>query len=777
MNTFYIMKKLCTYTLVRRLTAIAGLLIMCNPGNVTAQQIPTLEDAVYGGLETEYAPYVNWMDDGEHYSVVEGRGNDVSVVAYSAKDNSKETIIPSDMLIDKSTGKNIGVRKFCFNSNNTKVLIYTNTKRVWRYDTKGDYWLLDRNNGTLRRLGKGLESRSLMFAKFSPDGEKVAYVSNNNIYMEHCTSSEQSPEQLTFDGCDSIVNGTFDWVYEEEFDCRDGFSWSADSKYIAYWQSNTSGTGVFDIINNVDSLYPTIQHFPYPKAGTQNSAVRVGVIDIFGESRKQGGIATLELRNAETKWIDIKGNDGVCRDYYLPRMDFVPGTNRLTIQQMNRPQNTNTLWTCEISKGEINDLKVFFNDQDSAWVETNDNIHWLNGNKFFTFTSERDGWRHIYRVSADGKKANVITKGNFDVIEEVGIDEKNGLLYFIASPDNATQRYLYRTNIYGNGKCELVSDAKLKGQHSYNMSPTCKWAVHTFSNARTMPMSDMVEFPQGKSVRQLADNSKQQKEWDANGLNKKEFVKVKSGDLMLDAWMIKPAAFDANKKYPVIIDVYGEPALSTVQDVWSDNLWHQYLANLGYIVVSIDNRGAAAPRGREWRKCIYGEVGTFACQDQAQGILDLARQYDFIDTERIGITGWSGGGSQTLNCMFRYPEVFKTGIAVAFVSDQKLYDTIYQERYMNTPQNNPDGYKKGSPINYVDGLKGNLLLMHGTGDDNVHYQSCEMLVNELVKAGKVFYQISYPMRTHSIHERQGTSMHLRKTMADFWLKYLPAGGK
>lgn len=224
--------------------------------------------------------------------------------------------------------------------------------------------------------------------------------------------------------------------------------------------------------------------------------------------------------------------------------------------------------------------------------------------------------------------------------------------------------------------------------------------------------------------------------------------------------------------------MYGEPAGSTVQDVWQGgDLWHQYLANQGYIVVSIENRGAAAPRGREWRKCIYGEVGTFASQDQAQGILDLARQYSFIDTSRIGITGWSGGGSQTLNCMFRYPDVFCTGIAIAFVSDQRLYDTIYQERYMNTPQANPEGYRKGSPITYVEGLKGNLLLIHGTGDDNVHYQSCEMLVNELVKHGKVFYQLSYPMRSHSISEREGTTYHLRKSMTDYFLKNLPAGGR
>ena len=730
-------------------------IIMCISVEAVAQRVPTLEEAVYGGMiRAKYAPYVNWMADGEHYSVIEYRERMPEVVAYSAKDESKEVLIAAEQLVDKASGKSIGVRSFQMSADNDKVLIYTNTRRVWRYDTRGDYWVLNRKNGELYQLGKGLETSSLMFAKFSPDGQKVAYVSKNNIYVEDL--QKKAYKAVTTDGCDTIVNGTFDWVYEEEFDCRDGFRWSGDGQYIAYWQSNTSGTGWFDIINNVDSLYPTLEHFPYPKAGTTNSGVKIGYVSTDGGT---------------TTWLPIPGDE---RNHYLPRMEFIPHTNQLFIQQMNREQNTNNVWTSTIGK---EDLKVILEETDKAWVETNDNVKWLKGNKFFTWMSERDGWRHLYRVSADGKQMSLITKGEFDVIAEVGMDEKNGYVYFIASPDNATQRYLYRAKLFGNGKCELMSDANQIGQHQYNMSPTCTWAVHTFSNAKTLPMSEMLSFPTGKSVRVLADNSEEQKKWDSFGLQQKEFVKVKSGELMLDAWMIKPVDFDPNKKYPVIIDVYGEPANSTVQDVWSGSMWHQYLANLGYIVVSIENRGAAAPRGREWRKCIYGEVGTFASQDQSQGILDMAKQFPFIDTERIGITGWSGGGSQTLNCMFRYPDVFKTGIAVAFVADQKLYDTIYQERYMNTPQNNPDGYRKGSPISYANGLQGNLLLIHGTGDDNVHYQNCERLVNELVKAGKTFYQVSYPMRTHGISEGEGTTYHLRKTMADFWQKYLPAGAR
>jgi len=632
------------------------------------------------------------------------------------------------------------------------ALEFTNRKKVWRYETRGDFYLVNLKTKQKQKLGKGLPESSLMFAKFSPDGKKVAYVSKNNIYMEYCDGSKDM-ERLTTDGNDTIVNGTFDWVYEEEFDCRDGFRWSGDSKYIAYWHSNTSGTGWFDIINNVDSLYPTVQHFPYPKAGTSNSAVSIRMVDV--DNRKTADLA-------------IPGNQ---RENYLPRMEFVPGTNRLMIQQMNRAQSVNTVWTCSLSDDKVNDLKVLCKDEDKAWVETNDNIHWLSGNKHFTFTSERDGWRHIYRVSADGKKWNCITNAPIDVVREVAFDEKHGYIYFIGTPaDKAVNRYLYRAKIYGNGKVEKISGEK-PGQYSYSFSPSCDYATETYSNANTTPQYRLLEFDKKgnwKVKEKLEDNAKATEVFNNLAIGHKEFTKCKSGDLELDAWIIKPYNFDPKKKYPVIDYVYGEPASATVQDVWSNSLFWHYLANQGYIVVSIENRGANSPRGREWRKCIYGEVGVAASEDQARGIMDLCRQYEYMDSTRIGITGWSGGGSQTLNCMFRYPDVFKTGVAIAFVSDQRLYDTIYQERYMNTPQNNADGYFRGSPINFASGLKGNLLLVHGTGDDNVHYQNCEMLANKLIENGKLFYQISYPMRTHSISERKGTAEHLRRSIIDFF---------
>lgn len=747
-----------------KLSKLFAVCFMSVSATAFAQHIPTLDEVVYGGLiKVEGGSSVNWLSDGEHYSKkVKNPKGGFDIVSYEASSGNKKNsadegkvLIPASMLVKPGTSDTLSVRSFTFDSSHNQVLIYTNTRRVWRYDTRGDYWVLNMKSGRLTQLGANLPESSLMFAKFSPDGSRVAYVSKNNIYVENIADNKIT--RITNDGSSTIVNGTFDWVYEEEFDCRDGLRWSPDGKYIAYWQSDTEGTGWFDIINNVDSLYPKIIKFPYPKAGTANSAVKVGYVSADG---------------GDTHWIDIPGN---ARENYIMRMDFIPDSDELFIQQMNRQQNTNKVWIAKISDGS---LKNILTEKDSAWVETNDNITWMKGNKYFTWVSERNGWRHLYRVSRDGKEISPITKGDFDFIQLSGMDLKKGLVYFIASPDNYTQRYLYSAKLFGNGEVERVSPEDESGQHRYQISPNGKFAVHTFSNAVTPPVIEMVALPSHKTVSVITENKKALEDYHNLKLSPKEFVKTFSGDLELDAWMIKPVDFDPSKKYPVIIDVYGEPAGSTVQDVWGGgDLWHQYLANKGYIVVSIENRGAAAPRGREWRKCIYGEVGTFASQDQARGILDLARQYSFIDTSRIGITGWSGGGSQTLNCMFRYPDVFSTGIAIAFVADQRLYDTIYQERYMNTPQNNPEGYRKGSPISYVEGLKGNLLLIHGTGDDNVHYQSCEMLVNELVKHGKVFYQLSYPMRSHSISEREGTTYHLRKSMTDYFLKNLPAGGR
>lgn len=743
---------------LQKFVLLALVLHLFIPGSKAQEKQLTVSKVVNENLfPTKGMGAMHWLKDGEGYSRLERNketgGTDI--VRYEASDNRRSVLVPASMLKNPETGSPIGISGYSWSDDNNKMLIFNNTRRVWRYNTKGDYWVLDLQSGKLQQLGKGLPEATLMFAKFSPDAGKVAYVCQNNIYVENLTDGKIN--QITTDGSSDIVNGTFDWVYEEEFNCRDGFRWSADGQYIAYWQSDTKGTGVFYMIDNVDSIYSRPIPLPYPKAGTANSAVKVGYIP------SEGGTTT---------WLALPGDP---RNNYIPRMDFIPGTNELFIQQMNRLQNTNKVWIADINKGSLENI---FTDTDAAWVDVNDDIQWLKNNRYFTWLSDRDGNKHVYIVSRDGKECKLVTAENIDIANVVGTDVKAGYVYYIASPDNYTQRYLYRSALFGKGKMDLVSPAEEKGQHRYNISPTGKWAVHTFENTVTPPVISMVSLPTHKTVRMIEDNKAAKEAYDSWGFSPKEFVKLDIGDIVLDAWMIKPRNFDPAKKYPVIIEVYGEPANTTVQDNWAGgSLWQQYLANEGYIYVSIENRGAKVPRGREWRKCIYGQIGIQATHDQAAGIKAMGRLYPFIDMDRIGITGWSGGGSMTLNCMFRYPEIYKTGISVAFVSLQKLYDTIYQERFMGTPQSNPDGYRDGSPLTHAKNLKGNLLIIHGTGDDNVHYQSCEMLINELVRHGKMFSMLSYPMRSHSIDEGEGTTYHLRMSMDKYWKENLPAGAR
>jgi len=724
----------------------------------TTQNVLTLED-IYKTRKYSQQGYgqVRWMKDNSGYSTIQMNREKGApdIVRYDAKTGDRSVLISSDQLIPQGQTKPLSIADYIWSEDNTKLLIFTNTRRVWRYNTRGDYWVLNLANGKLQQLGRNLESTSLMFAKFSPDASRVAYVSKLNIYVEDLAAGDV--KQLTFDGGDNIINGTFDWVYEEELDDRDGFRWSPDGKYIAYWQSDTKGTGVFYMINNVDSVYSVPIPLPYPKAGTTNSAVKVGVVPAAGGA---------------SKWFDIPGDP---RNNYLARMDFIPNSNEVMVQQLNRRQNVNTVWVGDVITMKLTNIMT---DIDDAFLDIHDNIMWLDKEKYFTWTSERDGWLHLYKASRDGKQMDLITKGNFDVVSISCIDPKGGFVYYIASPDNPTERYLYRSRMDGKGQAEKISPAGMAGQHSYQMSDDAKWAIHSFQNASNPPRISVVSLPDHKEVRNLVSNDEAKKKFTDLKLNPKEFFRVDIGDVVLDGWMIKPANFDPAKKYPVIFYIYGEPAGATVQNSWDGgDLWHQYLATKGYLVMSIDPRGTRAPRGREWRKSIYRKIGIVAPIDHAAAVKKIIATYPFVDPVRIGIHGWSGGGQMTLNCMFRYPKIYRTGIAVAFVADQKNYDSIYQERYMDTPQNNPEGYKDGSPVTHAKNLQGNLLIMHGTGDDNVHYQSFEMLTNELIKNNKLFSQMSYPMRSHGISEGENTTLHVRETMEKFWIENLPAGGR
>ena len=735
-----------------RLTSFLLICLVISAGNSRAQTKKlTLED-----LYTKNIYYskgtgpLRWMKDNKSYSTVEyntaAGGSDI--VRYDVVSGTHSTLINASQLVPAPGRKPISISDYEWSDDNSKLLLFNNTKKVWRYNTRGDYWVLNLKNGQLTQIGKGLPESSLMFAKFSPDGSRVAYLSNLNIYAEDIATGVIT--QLTKDGGGDIINGTFDWVYEEELDDRDGFRWSPDGKTIAYWQSDTKGVGTFYLINNVDSNYSKPIPLPYPKVGTTNSAVKVGVVSATG------GL---------TRWFDVPGDP---RNNYLARMDFIPGSNEVMIQQLNRLQNTNQVW---IGNTTDMQLKLLLTDKDSAWVDIHDDIVWLDNNRAFTWTSEKDGWVHLYKVSRDGKEMKLITKGNFDVVNINCIDPAGGYVYYIASPENFTQRYLYRSRLDGKGEAERVSPADMPGQHSYQISADAKYAIHSYENAVTPRRISLINLGTHKEIKLLEDNSALKARINELGLRPKEFFKVDIGPVVLDGWMIRPISFDPQKKYPIIFHVYGEPAGSTVQDNWNtgDNLWHQYLANeLGVVVVSIDNRGTKVPRGREFRKCIYRQIGLLAADDQAVAAKKLMTQFPFIDSAHVGMWGWSGGGQMTLHGMFRHGDVFKTGIAVSFVALQTLYDDIYQERYMGLPDDNKYGYKEGSPLTHAGKLQGKLMIIHGTGDDNVHYQNFEMMVNELIKNNKLFSMMSYPMRDHGIWQGVNTTLHLRRTMEQFW---------
>ncbi|MEP7254935.1 MAG: DPP IV N-terminal domain-containing protein [Ferruginibacter sp.] len=708
----------------------------------------TLEDIYKNGTyRTKGFGPVRWMKDNNSYSTLETNivvgGKDI--IRYDAVTGARTIIVNAAQLISSGSKVPLQIDNYEWSDANNKLLVFTNTKRVWRYNTKGDYWVLDVKSGSLFQLGKTLPAATLMFAKFSPDASQVAYVSNLNIYVENLNTHKI--KQITFDGGDNIINGTFDWVYEEELDCRDGFRWSPDSKHIAYWQSDTKGVGTFYLINNVDSIYSKPIPLPYPKVGTTLSAVKVGVVAVDG---------------GKTKWFSIPGDS---RNNYLARMDFIPNSNEVMIQQLNRAQNKNTVWTANIGNMQ---LKNILTDTDAAFLDIHDNIKWLDNEKYFTWTSEKDGWYHLYKVSRDGKKMELITKGDFDVVNINCIDPAGGYVYYIASPGDFIHRYLYKSKLDGTGVAERITPIESVGHNAYQMSEDGKWAIQNFQNSTTPPVISLVSLPDHKTVRVLEENSSLKNKIALLGLSKKEFIKVDIGDVALDAYMLKPPGFDPSKKYPLLFYVYGEPAGTTVQDNWDGDLWQTYMAQEGYVVMSVDNRGTKTPRGNAWRKSIYSQIGLLASADQHKAAIQIMKTYRFIDSSRVGIWGWSGGGQMTLNCMFRYPETYKTGLAVSFVSDQKLYDATYQERYMGLLNDNAKGYHDGSPLYFANNLKGKLMIVHGTADDNVHYQSFEMLVNELIKNNKQFDMMSYPMRSHGINERENTSLHLRKTMERFW---------
>jgi dipeptidyl-peptidase 4 len=755
-----------------RLRIIPVLLLLFIP--VFAQQTdPSLltVDSMFAYRTKSLGP-VQWQGDGSGYLALEPsptKKGFVDIVRYDVNTGDRTVKVAAEKLIPTGANEPLAIEEFSLTADEQKVLIFTNSARVWRSNTRGDFWVLDLKANSLRKLG-GADAKpaSLMFAKFSPDGQRVGYVRENNVYVENLGGNSKITK-LTTDGSRYIVNGTFDWVYEEELFCRDGFRWSPDSTQIAYWQLNSEGVREMLLLNNTAGLYPVVTAFPYPKAGETNSAARVGVVDANGGA---------------TRWLEVPGD---ARNNYLPRMEWAMNSNELVIQQLNRRQDTNTVMLADARSGKV---RPVLTEKDEAWVDiawgdidwdktgiARGDVEWIDNGKRFLWASERDGWRHIYSVSRDGSDVKPITPGNYDVISVERVDAQNGWVYFIASPENATQRFLFRVRIDGSGKEERLTPANAGGVHSYNISPRGEFAIHFYSGFNRLPVTEVVRLPQHAVVRTLIDNHEVQERLVKLKPTPTEFFKVDIGEgVQLDGWMMKPHDFDPQKRYPVIFYVYGEPWGQTVMDSWGgrNRVWHAMLAQQGYIVMSVDNRGTPAPRGRAWRKIIYRKMGVVNSGDQAAAARAIAK-WPFVDPARIGIWGWSGGGSSTLNALFRYPDTYATGVAVAPVADLRYYDTIYQERYGGLPKDHPEEWKQSSPITFAGQLRGNLLLIHGTGDDNVHYQASEALINTLIAANKQFSVFPYPNRSHSISEGQGTQRHLFGQMTKYFNEKLSPG--
>ena len=699
-----------------------------------------------------------WLEDGSGYTTLEqsdsADGRDI--VRYHPETNERTVLVSAEQLTPQGRDKALHIADYVWSDDGDKVLIFTNTKRSWRTHTLGDYWVLDRSNNELRKLGGNAPESTLQFAKFNPQGTKVAYVMQNNIYVQNLRSF--TINALTSDGNETIVNGTFDWVNEEEFFLRDGFRWSPNGKHIAYWQLDTEGTPVFTMINNTDELYPTLKEFPYPKVGETNAAMRIGVMPASG---------------GKTQWMDIPGDP---RQHYLVRMNWAGNSEQLLIQQLTRKQHINRAFISDIETGRSQEL---LRESTDSWAEYVDDIHFLNDGREFTWLSERSGYRHIYRVQRDSGRTTAVTRGNWDVVEVLRVNEDNGWIYFIASPETPLERYLFRASLDGSGRLERLTP-DMEGTHSYSISQDAKYAEHTFHSVNQVPVTKMISLPDHKVIRTVVDNTDAQKAVENVEKQPVEFFRVEARDgLELDGYIMKPTDFDSSKEYPILFYVYGEPWGQTVANKWGGSLylWHTMLTQQGYIVASIDNRGTKSPRGFDWRRSIYKNLGVVTVRDQYDALQQMLERWDFIDESRVGIWGHSGGGSQTLNALFRYPDAYNMGMALAPVPDLTLYDTIYQERYSGLLPESAERYKETSAITHAENLEGDLLLVHGTGDDNVHFQGSERLVNELIKHGKQFEFFAYPNRSHGIYEGEGTTLHLRTMMTEFVKENLPAGGR
>jgi len=682
---------------------------------------------------------VKSMKDGEHYSTLYD-GVSIDEYAYKTGEKTRSILQSSDLVVQGKT-EPITIDDYKFCDDESKVLISANSEPLYRHSSISDFYVYDLKNKRTTYISDGGKQR---LASLSPDGSKVAFVRSNNLFVRDLSTNVETP--ITTDGkINSIINGTTDWVYEEEFGFTEAFFWSPDGKNIAYYRFDESKVKEFSLTMYY-SLYPEQYDYKYPKAGEDNSLVSIHVYNV---------------KSATTKTMDI----GKEPDQYIPRIKWTQDPKILSIQRMNRLQNKLEILFADPASGTT---KVIYNEENKYYIDITDNLTFTKDKKYFIISSEQDAYNHLYLYDINGKLVNQITKGKWDVDKFVGYDEANKLVYYTTAAATPMNRDLYSIKMDGTKNTNITNKV---GTNDPMFSSNYKYYINTFSDINT-PYYITLNTANGKQIKVLEENTKLLNRLKTYQISKVNFFTFKTSEAIeLNGWMVKPPDFDETKKYPVLLYVYGGPGSQTVKNEWEryDYAWYQMLAQKGYIIVSVDNRGTGA-RGEAFKKMTYLQLGKYETIDQ----IETAKYFGslpYVDKARIGIWGWSFGGYLSTSCITKGADYFKMAVAVAPVTNWRYYDNIYTERFMRTPNENTKGYDDNSPIHFVNKLKGKYLLIHGTADDNVHTQNSMMLIKELIDADKQFEMQFYPDKNHSIYGGN-TRYHLYTRITDFILKNL-----
>jgi dipeptidyl-peptidase-4 len=730
---------------MRATIAAAALAAVCagslgaqdNASTLSVDRIFTQHDFVGARL-----PDVQWVDDGSAYvdTRPDPQGGE-DIVRVNAATGAVSVLAQAASLVDEH-GRRIEIEGIELAPGATKALLFHNSVRVWRQNTRGTYHVVDFTTKTVTPISRapGLQ----MFATFSPDGRSVAFVRDNNLYVtDLATLAERA---LTTDGSELIINGTTDWVYEEELDLRNAFRWSPDSKRIAFWRFDQSHVPVYSLLDD-STLYPRVLELRYPKAGQPNSSVRIGVVTVA---------------SGDTRWMDVGTDTSSATGGYIARVSWL-GSDSLTIQRLPRLQNRLDLLMVSATTGKG---RLVLSEQSPAWVDVDDAApRWVERGTMFLWPSDRSGWRRYYLYRRDGTLVRPVSRDSVDAGELAGVDEARGFAYVVEATPTPMQRQLYRYSFRApSAGVRVTRDA---GTHRVSIAPGGRYFVDSYTTASQPPVVTLRSLPSPATARVLEGNTALREKLDRLAMRPPELFQIPMPDgVRLNAFRIVPADFDSTRKYPVLMYVYGGPGSQTVTDDYGGDryLWHQLLAQRGFIVVSVDGRGTGA-RGAAFEHAVYQKLGQHESEDQIAAATWLAAR-PWVDANRIGIWGWSYGGYMAAMTSFRGGRIFRMAISVAPVTDWHLYDDVYTERYMRRPVDNPEGYEQGSAQNHVDGLAARYLLIHGTGDDNVHPQNSIQLADRLEEAGKLFSMVLYPNRTHAIAGGNARA-HLFHTLTRF----------